>query len=166
MYFLYFVEPSTLDSHRSGFFATCLKSAYQTRTNMDFAPNRKLQFFMEKLLENHTIPKKNSRLCSIYYTINWNFIICAAIVSWKTWLPLLILNNFFLFLISKFWRPQTTQCGLAVWETATTASAHTASIREGAGRRGNLTTNHHYTPPASEIIQRCNRNAYYWHLLL
>ena len=111
---------------------TCVFSLLRRTVYIGFTPFRIFRYLSQKCIPNqnqygfctkqevavfhgkiawkpyHT--KKNSRLCSIYYTINWNFIICAAIVSWKTWLPLLILNNFFLFLISKFWRPQTTQC--------------------------------------------------------
>ena len=111
---------------------TCVFSLLRRTVYIGFTPFRIFRYLSQKCIPNqnqygfctkqevvvfhgkiawkpyHT--KKNSRLCSIYYTINWNYIICAAIVSWKTWLPLLILNNFFLFLISKFWRPQTTQC--------------------------------------------------------
>ena len=113
---------------------TCVFSLLRRTVYIGFTPFRIFRYLSQKCIPNqnqyrfctkqevvvfhgkiawkpyHT--KKNSRLCSIYYTINWNFIICAAIVSWKTWLPLLILNNFFLFLISKFGRPRTTQCGV------------------------------------------------------
>ena len=121
---------------------TCVFSLLRRTVYIGFTPFRIFRYLSQKCIPNqnqygfctkqevvvfhgkiawkpyHT--KKNSRLCSIYYTINWNYIICAAIVSWKTWLPLLILNNFFLFLISKFWRPQTTQCGIYIFWSAWT----------------------------------------------
>ena len=130
---------------------TCVFSLLRRTVYIGFTPFRIFRYLSQKCIPNqnqygfctkqevvvfhgkiawkpyHT--KKNSRLCSIYYTINWNYIICAAIVSWKTWLPLLILNNFFLFLISKFWRPQTTQCGPPDPSAATVLGLRDAALQ-------------------------------------
>ena len=58
MYFLYFLDPSTLDSHCSVFSSYPSYSAYQLGIYMDGVLDRKLLILMEKFLEIHTIPKK------------------------------------------------------------------------------------------------------------